>query len=49
MDIERPGPQDPCAERGPGDRQWAQQKSYRAVKGDGKKRQVGRDEEDRGE
>lgn len=36
MDTEQPGPQDPCTERGPGDRQWAQQRSYRAVRGDGK-------------
>lgn len=48
MGIERSGPQDPCAERGPGDRQWAQQKSYRAVKGEGKKRRVGRSEEGQG-
>lgn len=40
MDTEQLGPRDPCAERGPGDRQWAQQKSYGAVNGEGKKREA---------
>lgn len=42
VDTERPEFRDPRAERGPGDRQWAQQRSYRTVQGYRENRKVGR-------
>lgn len=42
VDTERPEFRDPRAERGPGNRQWVQQSSYRTVQGHRENRKVGR-------